>query len=99
MADPQVVAISQWVWTKVATNITTGTVHRLNTLVDYYQTYRDTGGSAPSAPTVGTVPTEAVKMFNSKAFEDTEYTTGIDVYIMGGSRSQSSNIGSVRVDL
>ena len=99
MADPQVVAISQWVWTKVATNIVTGTVHRLNTLVDYYQTYRDTGGSVPIAPTVGTVPTEAVKMFSAKAFEDIEYTTGIDVYIMGASRSESSNIGSVRVDL
>ena len=99
-SDPVEVAISEWAWTKVATNVLTGNVHRLNTIVDYYQTYRLTGTAAPNVPTLGTIPIEAVRMFSNSITELISATSGIDVYIMGANRDEDADDdGSVRVDV
>ena len=99
-SDPVVTAISEWVWTKVATNVLTGVLHRLNTIVDYYQTYRLTGTGAPSVPTFGTIPIEAVRIFSDSTSEPISATVGIDVYIMGANRDDdASDDGSIRVDV
>ena len=83
MANPLVVDIStEWVWQKIATSITTGMIHRLSTDVDYYQTYRLTGESAPSTPTLGTLPEEAVRIFENGNQESISSSVAIDVYIM-----------------
>ena len=50
MPNPVTVPCPQGAWTKVATNITQGQVHkniRLNSFT-YYRTYRLTGNSAPT---------------------------------------------------
>ena len=100
MATPTVKSIPEWQWTKVATNVVTGTVHCMNTIVNYYQTFRDTGDAAPVAPTVGTVPTEAVRMFDKSLREDIDSSYAIDVYVMGQNNDDDSNdTGSVRIDL
>ena len=100
MADPSVKTIQEWVWLKVATNVVTGMIHRLNAQIDYYQTYRLTGGGAPTAPTAGTLPTEAAKMFTDVQEEPIRALAGIDVYIMGADRDDTtSNEGSIRVDV
>lgn len=77
-------------WTKVATNVTAGQIHKLGTQkITYLSTYRDTGGSAP------TLITEGVEVFR-----DTDISTpisaaaGIDVYIWPVNAT-----GSVRVDV
>lgn len=89
MADPAITAIPKDVWTKVATNVTTGMIHILN--VDpnnYLYTYRDTGGGAPANPTTDpeAVPFNPALQISAAA--------GIDVYVM----TRGVN-GSVRVDL
>ena len=48
MADPAVTALTKDVWTKVATDVVTGQIHRLNNDPVYMQTYRLTGGAAPT---------------------------------------------------
>lgn len=87
MADPVIVACPADTWTKVATNQTSGFVHiKTGYNRDWNQTYRDTGGSAP------TDLSDAVKFL--KPTEVINASAGIDVYVMpvGGA-------GSVRVDL
>lgn len=86
MADPVVVSCTKDVWTKVATNVTTGVVHILKTDPDaYYQTYRVTTNPAPTDLT-DAVPFDTPLQISAGA--------GIDVYI------QPKNVdGSVRVDL
>lgn len=89
MADPVIVACPKDVWTKVATNQTTGMIHILKTDSNSYAwTYRDTGEAAPALPT--TKP-EAVP-FNPAL--QISASAGIDVYVM-----PSGEDGSVRVDL
>ena len=101
MADPLVVDIgTEWAWQKVATSITTGMIHRLSTDVDYYQTYRLTGESAPSSPTLGTIPEEAVRMFELSGSEQISSSTAIDVYIMVKyDNTLAGRDGKVRVDI
>ena len=86
MADPVITACPVDVWTKVATNVTTGFVHILKTDPDrYLQTYRDTGAAAP-ANNDGAVPFDTPLPISASA--------GIDVYIQ-----PVGKLGSVRVDL
>lgn len=87
MADPVIVACPADVWTKVATDVTTGQVHLKDTRPGMYlQTYRATGGATPTGVAEGvqivepSIPIEA--------------TTGIDAYVMAVGAA-----GSVRVDL
>lgn len=86
MADPVITACSEGAWTIVATNQTTGVIHILSLSPDkYLQTYRDTGGGAPTLINEG-VPFKELLQISAAA--------AIDVYIwcIGGD-------GSVRVDL
>lgn len=101
MANPLVVEINtEWVWQKVATAVKTGAIHRLVTDVDYYQTYRLTGVAAPAAPTLGTLPVEAVKMFELSTLESISSAADIDVYIMVKyDDTLAGRDGKVRVDV
>ena len=86
MANPVIVACPKDVWTVVAVNQTAGIIHILKTDPDvYYQTYRLTGGGAPT-----TFP-EAVPFVESLQISA---SAAIDVYI-----STKGEDGSVRVDL
>ena len=86
MADPIVVPLPADAWTKVATNQTTGIIHILNENPDkYLQTYRDTGGVAPTDKS-DAMPFDTPLIISASA--------GIDVYIQ-----PVNKIGSVRVDL
>lgn len=101
MANPLVVDIStEWIWQKVATSVKTGAIHRLTTEVEYYQTYRLTGEAAPSAPVLGTLPEEAVRMFESSSSEAISSAENIDVYIMVKyDNTLAGRDGKVRVDV
>ncbi len=101
MANPLVVEINtEWAWQKVATSVKTGLIHRLTTDVDYYQTYRLTGVAAPTAPVLGTLPVEAVKIFESSSSESISSTEDIDVYIMVKyDKTLALRNGKVRMDL
>ena len=101
MANPLVVNIStEWVWQKVATAVKTGAIHRLVSTVYYYQTFRLTGQAAPTAPTAGTIPAEAVKIFDVSDTVPISSQVDIDVYIMVANRDDDVlDTGKVRVDV
>ena len=91
MADPAIKACAEGAWTKVATSVASGQVHTLITVgsggesLVYLQTYRTTGGAAPTLLTEGAPLSELCTPIQS-SFD-------IDIYIwcMGAA-------GSVRVD-
>lgn len=85
MADPVVVSLTAGVWTKIATDVTSGMVHPLSDVGVYAQTYRDTGGVAPTGTEEGVVFLASTPI---------EASAGIDVYVRC---SQAG--GKVRVDL
>ena len=85
MADPVIKACPEGVWTIVAPSVLNGIIHVLKTGVLYVQTYRDTGGAAPSDAS------EEVP-FNSEL--QIASSAAIDVYV----KSKGGD-GSVRVDL
>ena len=86
MADPVIVPCPAGAWTKVTTNVTAGIVHILKTDPDkYLQTYRDTGGAAPTDLSEA-VPFDTPLQISAAA--------GIDVYVQ-----PIGAAGSVRVDL
>jgi len=101
MANPLVVDIgTEWAWQKVATAVKTGAIHRLTTVVEYYQTYRLTGVAAPTAPTLGTIPEEAVRMFELSGSEAISSAEDIDVYIMAKyNKTITERNGKVRIDI
>lgn len=89
MANPILVDCSQGEWTKVATNVTTGQVHRINKKPSMYlQTYRMTGNDSPTART------EGIPLFINSESEEISAAAGIDVYVMA-----IGNDGQVRVDV
>ena len=89
MANPVFVTCAKNVWTKVATNVQTGFVHKVGGASNgYLHAYRDTGDAAP------TLETEGVDAFENSITESILATAGIDVYIF----SQKA-AGKVRVDL
>ncbi|MCK4500842.1 hypothetical protein KAU11_10105, partial [Candidatus Babeliales bacterium] len=86
MADPQVVPCPADAWTKVATSVLTGVIHIHNNKPSLYlQTYRDTGGAAP------TNKDDALPFNEPLIISD---SNGIDVYVR-----PVDEAGSVRVDL
>ena len=101
MANPLVVNINtEWAWQKVATSVKTGVIHRLSTDVYYYQTFRLTGQAAPTAPTLGTIPAEAVRMFDKSSQAEISSVADIDVYIMVQyDNTLALRNGKVRVDI
>ncbi len=89
MADPLLVDCPKDVFTKVATDVTSGLVHKISTDPNkYLQTYRMTGGTAP------TEKDEAVPMFIGTDTEQISSSAGIDVYVWPIGKD-----GLVRVDL
>lgn len=86
MANPVIVPCPVDVWTKVATNVTSGVIHILSKSPDVYtQTYRLTAAGAPADETES-VPFDTPLQISAGA--------GIDVYIM-----PKGAAGSVRADL
>lgn len=90
MADPILVEIPKDVWTKVATGVTNGMIHKKASINSVYlQTYRETGGTAP------TLIDEGVELFKGNELsEEINMSVPIDVYI----RCVGAD-GKVRVDL
>lgn len=89
MANPAIVACPVNVWTKVATNVTTGQVHIKDTRPGVYlHTYRMTGGAAPTAGD----PSEGVQFDGPST--PIAAAAAIDVYIM-----PRNSAGAVRVDV
>lgn len=91
MADPIFVNCEEDEWTKVATNITTGQIHKMKEApFSYIHTYRTTGGDAP-----GGGIEEGVKIFLGHTISEVvSFVAAIDLYIMCIKES-----GRVRVDL
>lgn len=90
MADPLPVTCTKDQWTLVAQNVVTGMLWRMEKTASYFQTYRMTGGTAPSGTT------EAVPIFRDGEpdFEEISGNQAIDVYIY----CKVAN-GKVRVDI
>lgn len=87
-ADPVLITITKDGWQKVATNVTAGQIHIKNNVPNaYWQTYRDTGGGAPTSRD------EGVRMPFGKSF-DISAAAGIDVYIYC-----TGSDGRIRLDL
>jgi hypothetical protein len=75
-------------WTKVATAVTSATVHKLNVLPSLYkQTFVATGGAAP------TTDDDAVKAFNGCDSFIFSESASSDIYIKAVKKA-----GEVRVD-
>jgi hypothetical protein len=88
MANPTIVAIPTSTWTKVATNVTRGFIHRVNQNTTYLQTYRLTGQAAPIDFS------EAIRMFEQTTVEEISAQAGIDVYVCAAPAA-----GEIRVDV
>ncbi len=103
MANPLLVDIPEWKWIKIATGVTTGLINRINSSVSYYQTYRvssDNITPIPQDPIVGTMPSEAVKIFELSNQELIASLANIDVYIMCVNPNRpDSAVGVIRVDV
>lgn len=85
MANPVIVACVKDTWTKVAEDITIGQVWIIDSQPDYFSTYRDFGGAAP------TTDSEAVRL--PLPGMPIRSPIGIDVYVMAKGRA-----GEVRID-
>jgi len=90
MANPVVIECPVDVWTKIATSVMTGGIHKLLfTSGKYLQTYRETGDPAP------TDNEDAAELFETDStFEAISSAIFIDVYV-----KPVSAAGKVRVDL
>lgn len=90
MADPVFVDCLADQWTKVATNVTSGQIHKWNPQPqEYLHTYRATGGAAP------TDKAEGVRIFiGDNISESISASAGIDVYLYPITEN-----GRVRVDV
>ncbi len=98
--NPAVQTLSEWTWHKVATNVTSGFINRLDSSVYYYQTYRVTGGTAPTTITAGTIPTEAIRIFDQSTQAEIQATDPIDIYIFCQNDNEiTTDFGKIRVDL
>jgi len=89
MAEPVRVSCPEGEWKKVATNVITGQVKKINGKpYKYLETYRMTGSSAPA------LQTEGVTIFLNTNSEEISASAAIDVYIMAVGED-----GEVRVDI
>jgi hypothetical protein len=86
MANPVAVACPKDTWTKVATNVTNGQVHKLDYKARYLRQYKDNGQAAPTDLSLA-IPFDTDSTGISAA-------AGIDVYIYCQRAA-----GNVRVDL
>ncbi len=98
MANPEVIYINKkWKWVKIATGITVGSIHLINTGINYYRTYRMTGESAPSNPSGMIIPNEAIQIFINTTEELIRLDEAIDVYLFCVGNSKIN--GKVVVDV
>lgn len=88
MANPVFVDCPVNTWTKVATNVTSGNVHRKDITPSYLQSYVMTGDPAP------TTIVEGVVAFENSSTEPISAASAIDVYIYS-----FGAVGRVRVDV
>lgn len=89
MANPVFVDCIENTWTLVATNVTVGTIHKVDVSpYGYLQTYRVSGGAAP------TLRSEGVPIFDQGRSAEISSSEGIDVYLYS-----MVDRGMVRVDL
>lgn len=89
MPNPVFVNCPKNVWTKVATNVNAGFIHKVYLIpYSYLQTYRLTGEAAP------TLKSDGVMAFEHSITEEISATAGIDVYLYPITAG-----GRVRVDL
>ena len=89
MANPIIVSCTVDTWVKVATNVTSGMIHkRTKKNSIYLQTYRETGDPAP------TDINEGVELFITSDSVGISSDTNIDVYIRC-----IGETGSIRVDV
>lgn len=90
MANPVFEDLTKDVFTKVATAVTTGQIHRIESLPKkYLQTYKLTGEAAPANDAALGVP-----LFQQGITETISSSAAIDVYIM-----PIGEDGRIRVDL
>jgi len=93
-SNPVIISVPEKIWTPVAINVVTGLIHRLVSTVNYFQTYRLTGGASP------TTEDERVKIFEQSNEASISATEAIDVYLWCENNDVDNNdAGSVRVDL
>lgn len=100
MAIPTIVTLTENEWVIVATGVTTGVIDRKATGIKYYQTYRNTGDTAPTNPTTNQIPDEAIQLFKNGEQAIISSRTPIDVYIL--SKREDKEIttqGKVRVNV
>ena len=77
MANPVIVQCEPNIWTLVAENVTAGNIKKIgNGPGRYLETYRMTGGAAPTDQSEGAV------MFINGPSEIIEAAAAIDVYVM-----------------
>lgn len=90
MANPVFVDCPEDVWTKVATNVTTGIIHKKSERPEeYLQMFKLTGDPAP------TLKTDGARIFQDLDIsEKISATVGIDVYVY-----PSGAAGRVRIDV
>ena len=77
MANPTWPLLSESAWTKVATNVTSGTINRLKSQYKYYATYKLTGEAAPA----DSVKEKSPVIFQDSNIEEISASAAIDVYI------------------
>lgn len=103
MANPIIIDIPEWKWTKVATAVKTGFINRVfgvpSQRLLYFQTYRLTGETAPVDPSDKTVPGEAINIFDTCNQCLISSTHKIDVYVLCANNDDIEETGQVRVDL
>jgi hypothetical protein len=89
MSNPIFIDCPAEKWKKVATGVTTGTIHKWDkSPYGYLHTYRETGGSAP------TLKEEGIPAFVGSNTLTIAHTSLIDVYLYS-----LTDPGRVRVDL
>ena len=88
MSNPIFIDCPEGAWTKIATAVITGFVHRKNHIPKYLQTYKQTGEAAP------TLLSDGVGLFLEFNTEEITDSNPIDVYIWC-----TGAAGRVRVDL
>ena len=94
------IILIEWQWVIIATAIMVGSLHRLESRVHYYQTYRKTGESEPETPTIGIIPIEAVRMFKESDFQKIGAPESIDLYVMYINYTNGRTYtGKIRVDV
>lgn len=76
MANPEKIVTPADIWTKVATGVTAGTIHKAGTNPNkYLRTYKLTGETAPADSNIG------VMAFKNGDPEIISHSVSIDVYI------------------